>query len=120
LSKYSHNKLATVFPTTKDHGKPGSVVTEMLFISFILSRQIWLNTVIIFSLCSLEAISGTTPPKILCSFTCEYAKSSSTKKVFQSKFTIQMDVSSQLVSIAKVLCIFINLLHLLIKNLYIE
>jgi hypothetical protein len=93
---------ATVFHTTNDHGSPGCVVTHILSTWAILSRQILFKTAMIFSECNLDAISGTTQPNSLCSLTCEYAKSLSTVKVFQSKFIIHMDVSSQLVSIANV------------------
>jgi len=115
LLKYSHNNDATVFQTTSDHGNHGWVVTDMLSTFFILSRPISLSTAIIFSLWSLDAISGTTHPNSLCSWTCEYANNFSTVKVSQSKLIIHIDVSSQLVSIARVECCFIKYLILCIK-----
>jgi hypothetical protein len=102
LLKYSHKRFATVSQTTKDQGNPGCVVTDIKSTFLILSRHISVSTAMIFSECNLDAISGTTQPNSLCSLTCEYAKSLSTVKVVQSKFTIQIDVSSQLVSIANV------------------
>jgi hypothetical protein len=69
LSKYSHNKFATVSQTTNDQGNPGCVVTDIKSTFFIFSRHISVSTAMIFSECNLDAISGTTHPNSLCSLT---------------------------------------------------
>jgi hypothetical protein len=65
--KYSHSSAATVFHITRDQGSHGYEVTLILSTCLILSRHILFSTAMIFSECSLDAISGTTHPNSLCS-----------------------------------------------------
>jgi hypothetical protein len=58
--KCSQSKCATALPTTRDPGNQGCTVTLIKSTLAIFANQILASTFMIFSECSLDAISGTT------------------------------------------------------------
>jgi hypothetical protein len=96
---------AAVTPTINAHGSHGCTVTEIQSIC-IRSTSSSSSTTSIFSAWALAAISGTTPHRCWCSLVCVYERIFSTWNSSQDRETTASDVSSQLVSIAKVFMIF--------------